>query len=177
MLVLTRRKNEAVLIGGQIRIEVAGLARASVRLRLTAPREFRPPRGVTRSEARPRDDRSEGALGIEVAFLTMVNQQTLALGGSISLGVLDADRSRVLLFVDAPAGTTVETPEREPPLSRAEGSRQSLLDFMNGVPDRPEPSPESAGACLDQVGRSPADPVEAPRLLPFPSRRGKKARG
>ena len=48
MLVLSRKKSEAILIDGVIRIEVVNMAKATVRVRLTAPRSLQLPHGGCR---------------------------------------------------------------------------------------------------------------------------------
>ncbi len=168
MLVLSRKKNEALLIGGSIRLEVLSLAKATVRLRLTAPRNLQPLRASARRVDRAESVGSEGSLGEEVATITLLNQQVVALGESISLGVLDADRSRVLIFVDAPIGTVVSTHEPEMRSGTRGAVEQDLLQFMKPGEERPDVSPNISTEKAD-ARREPAAEVDAaPKFLPFP---------
>ena len=120
MLVLSRKKNEAILIDGVIRVEVVTVTKAAVRVRLVAPRSPHQPQGVARGTVPGCDETIEraGPVGVEVSHLTLVNQQTVTLGESISLGVVDADRLRALFVVDAPAGTSVTALKSQDPLPR-----------------------------------------------------------
>jgi len=173
MLVLSRKKHEAILIGGSIRLEVLSLAKAAVRLRLTAPRSLQPLRAPSRRVDRTEPVGSEGSPGEEVATITLLNQQVIALGESISLGVLDADRSRVLVFVDAPIGTAVSTREPEMRSGLRGADEQNLLQFMKPSEERPD-----VAASLSEEGTvSPHEPAPegqaAPKVLPFPSAAGR----
>src|SRR5438270_9080021 len=109
MLVLSRKKNEAIVIGGAIEIGVVNLTKATVRVRLSAPRSMQVVRGVVKKElgAEAEPATTTNPAGIDTMSLTLVNQQVIELGKSVSLGVVDVDRSRALFFVDAPPGTNV----------------------------------------------------------------------
>ena len=111
MLVLSLKKSEAILIDGMIRIEVVSLARATVRVRLMAPRSLQVTSGPSRKENRERQDAPArtGPAGMDVSHMTLLNQQVFPLGETVNLGVVDADKSRVLFFVDAPLGTSITT--------------------------------------------------------------------
>jgi carbon storage regulator CsrA len=171
MLVLSRKKNEAILIDGVIRIEVVNVAKATVRVRLTAPRSLQLPRGLAKKEARDRQDSPPrmSPVGVDVFLMTLVNQQVVPIGESVSLGVVDADKSRVLFFVDAPLGTSVTAVEQEELDRENPSSKQILLQFMGQGADRPEehrerPSP-GGGSREDRTTRDGS----GPDVLPFPS--------
>jgi hypothetical protein len=170
MLVLSRKKNEAILIDGVIRVEVVTVTDAAVRVRLMAPKSLHLPHGITRGDLPVRDEstaRSE-PVGVEVSHLTLVNQQIVTLGESISLGVVDADRARALFFVDAPLGMTVTALKSQEPDPRSRCSRQNLLQFM-GQGDRPsEDRRKIAPPVVHRDSRPPSD-EPGPELLPFPS--------
>lgn len=170
MLVLTRKKNESLLLDGRIRIEVVTLSRAAVRLRLTAPRSLHLARAADRrvQRSRPDSSRDEDLLGVEVIHATLVNQQFLPLGANITLGVLDADQTRVLLFVEAPQGMCIATAEPEPPRPKRQASEQNLLQFMKPGTERTEPPPEPAAPAPSPPEVLPRVVEPAPRLLPFP---------
>jgi len=172
MLVLSRKKCEAILIDGAIRIEIVNMAKATVRLRLMAPRNLQLPHGVARKEIRDRQDSSAriSPVGMDVFHMTLVNQQIVDLGESVSLGIVDADKSRVLFFVDAPAGTSVMAVDQEEP-DRANAPAQNLLQFMGQGAERldehrEKPAPSDAS----REGRTASDGSGAdPDVLPFPS--------
>jgi carbon storage regulator CsrA len=171
MLVLSRKKDEAILIDGVIRIEVVNVAKGTVRVRLMAPRSLQLPRGLARKGARERQDSPPrmSPVGVDVFHMTLVNQQVVPIGESVGLGVVDADKSRVLFFVDAPLGTSVTAVEQDE-LDRANpSSKQILLQFMGQGTDRPEehrerPSP-GGGSRADRTTRDGS----GPDVLPFPS--------
>ena len=50
MLVLSRKKNEAIVIGGAIEIGVVNVTKATVRVRLSAPRSMQVVRGLVKKE-------------------------------------------------------------------------------------------------------------------------------
>jgi len=173
MLVLSRKKNEAILIDGVIRVEVVTVTKAAVRVRLMAPRSLHLPHGSARKDLPGHDENTArtSPLGVEVSHLTLVNQQIVALGESINLGVVDADKFRALFFVDAPLGMTVTALKSQEPDPRIRYSKQNLLQFM-GQSDRPS---EDRGKIAPPVvhhdpdSSSPSD-EPGPELLPFPSR-------
>src|SRR5208283_3935764 len=128
MLVLSRKKSEAILIDGVIRIEVVNIAKATVRVRVIAPRSLQLPHGFARKEARDRQDSPArtSPMGVHVYHMTLVNQQVVPLCESMSLGVVDADKSRVLFFVDAPVGTSVMAVDQARQLRASASSNQIL---------------------------------------------------
>jgi hypothetical protein len=109
-------------------------------------------------------------------LMTLVNQQVVNLGESINLGVVDADKSRALFFVDAPQGISVTALKTQRDDRPGSSTRQNLLQFMRHPAERPDTDGErpasSPAAALDDT---PADdPV--PKLLPFPTRLPKRHR-
>ena len=187
MLVLSRKKSEAILIDGVIRIEVVNMAKATVRVRLMAPRSLQLPHGLPRKESRDRLDspaRSSPA-GMDVFHLTLVNQQVVPLSDSVNLGVVDADKSRVVFFVDAPLGMSVAAVDQVEP-DRANGrSNQILLQFMSQGPGQPEERREQPAAgdssptADSDAGRTATDEPgtgTSPDVLPFPSNHAKRHR-
>ena len=165
-----RKKNEAIVIDGVIRVEVVTVTKAVVRVRVMAPRSLNLPRGTAAL------DLSGGAestartvpLGLEVSHLTLVNQQIVALGESISLGVVDADRARALFFVDAPLGTSVTALKPQEPDPRNLSSRQNLLQFMGPIADRPSEDPDKPLPPAETREVLPPRDEPGPELLPFP---------
>ncbi len=173
MLVLSRKKSEAILIDGVIRIEVVNMAKATVRVRLMAPRSLQIPHGATRKETRDRLDSATKAspVGVDVFHMTLVNQQVVPLGQSVSLGVVDADKSRVLFFVDAPVGTSVMAVDPEGQDRANAPPNQILLQFMRQGTERPdEPREPPSHADPSRPGQPASDGSGADRdVLPFPS--------
>ncbi len=171
MVVLSRKKNEAILIDGMIRIEVLTVAKATVRVRLTAPRSLQLTRGAERKDQRERQDALSRANppGMEVCHLTLVNQQVVPIGDSVSLGVVDADRSRVLFFVDAPHGTDLVAADPAALDGDDPPSRQILLQFMGqGAERTDEPHGKSLTSGQTEADHPSGHPA-GPDLLPFPS--------
>jgi len=171
MLVLSRRKSEVILIDGVIRIEVLNLMKATVRLRVSLPKGLEPSPSGVRKEPRERDDGpGKGAqTGVNIIHMTLVNQQVVALDPAISLGVVDADKARVLLFVDASAGTCVSTLEPHVPKRKDGAAKQNLLQFMG-------PGTEHGGDDRGKLSARPNTQAEAIKgnetgadLLPFPA--------
>ena len=100
--------------------------------------------------------------------MTLVNQQIVALGDSVSLGVVDADKTRVLFFVDAPAGTSVTAVDPERPDRASASSTQILLQFMGQGSERLEGTQEkSTPGANPHNGEAPRK-GSGPDLLPFP---------
>ncbi len=95
MLVLSRKKCEAILIDGVIWIEIVNMAKATVRVRLMAPRSLQLPHRVARKETRDRQDSPAriNPVGMDVFHMTLVNQQIVHLSESVSLGVVDSGRT------------------------------------------------------------------------------------
>jgi carbon storage regulator CsrA len=172
MLVLSRKKNESILIDGSVRIDVVNVTRATVRVRLLAPRTLQVLAGTPRKESKAREDPAAraAALGVDDRLMTLVNQQVVSLSESISFGVVDADKSRVLLFVDAPLGTSITALEEADTSQRTTGSRQNLLQFMGPAVDRSDDDREGTDVQTDARGPRGAEVAEpGPDLLPFPA--------
>ena len=178
MLVVSRKKTEAILIDSVIRIEVVNMAKATVRVRLMAPRSLQLPHAVARKDSRerPESPARPAPVGMDVFHMTLVNQQVVALGESVSFGVVDADKTRVLFFVDAPVGTRVTAVDPERPDRASASSNQILLQFMGSGSERLEGNQEKstpgAHPHNDEVPRK----VTGPDLLPFPTNPPDKAR-
>jgi carbon storage regulator CsrA len=171
MLVLSRKKNESILIDSLLRIDVVSVAKATVRVRLMAPKSLQTLPGNTRKEARTREDLAAkgSSVGVDVRLLTLVNQQVVCLSESISLGVVDADKSRALFFVDAPAETSIAALDPESPGGKGTGARQNLLQFMGQGTDTSDDDPPELEAETEPVRDETADGETGPDLLPFPS--------
>jgi sRNA-binding carbon storage regulator CsrA len=169
MLVLSRRKHEAVLIDGVIRVEVLGLAKSMVRLRLIAPRDMPVVADIAKRELRPRNDPSSQncGVGVRTSDLTLVTQQVIKLSESITFGVVDVDRSRALFFIDAPPGTSVTSLEQQDLRCTDSARSQPLLQFMGPGGETPEcelgtPAPKTP----PRDGHVENEPP-TPTLLPF----------
>ena len=146
MLVVSRRKNEVILIDGAIEIEVVNVTKATVRVRLSAPRSMQVVRGLVKKElgAEAEPATKANSAGIDALNLTLVSQQVIELGTAITLGVVDVDRSRALFFIDAPVGTNVlASDQRTACCSQNPTARQNLLQFMS-------PPSERGGAGLEE---------------------------
>jgi sRNA-binding carbon storage regulator CsrA len=182
MLVVARKRHEAVIIDGNIRVEVLRLTPGVARLRCVAPRDVAIHRGVARAgapaavEAKSNGCHSNGA-AIGVVDITLCDQQIITIGSDIHLGLIDVDRTRAVLFVDAPDGISVNvesaSPARNhilPVRGESDDVVQALLPFST--------APEPAGDDDDQKHR-PREPrtgvrgdgaSDRPpsRILPFP---------
>jgi carbon storage regulator CsrA len=173
MLVLSRKKSEAILIDGVIRIEVVNIAKATVRVRLTSPRTLQLPQGVARKETRDRHDSPArtSSVSVDVCHMTLLNQQVVPLGESMSLGVLDADKTRVLFFVDAPVGTSITAVDQARPDRANATASQNLLQFMGQSAESPDEHGEQpAPVAPSRDGQKASDGTCAgPDVIPFPS--------
>lgn len=171
MLVLSRKKNEAILIDGVIRVEVVTVTKAAVRVRLMAPRSQHLPQGIARVDLPCRDESTtrDGPVGVEVFHLTLVNQQIVTLAESISLAVVDADRARALFFVDAPLGMSVTALRLQEPDPRSLSSKQNLLQFMGQAADRPSEDRDTIVPLAEHRESRPPRDEAGPELLRFPS--------
>jgi carbon storage regulator CsrA len=170
MLVVARKKNEAIFIDGVIEIEVVNVAKATVRVRLSAPRCTQVVRGFFKKElgAEPEASAKVNPAGIDALNLTLVTQQVIELGKSISLGVVDVDRSRALFFVDAPPGTSVVTTDQRTACAKNTTARQNLLQFMSPPSERGLAAREKTSDNDPSPDRGEAgDP--GPLIFPFPS--------
>ena len=76
-------------------------------------------------------------MGVDVSHLTLVNQQVVALGESVNLGIVDADRARALFFVDAPLGMTVTALKPQEPDPRKPSSRTFSSSWARRRKGRP----------------------------------------
>jgi carbon storage regulator CsrA len=180
MLVLSRKKSEAILIDGVIRIKVVNTAKATVRVRLMSPRSLQLPLGIARKEIRDRQDSPAriSPVGVDVFHMTLVNQQVVPLGESMSLGVVDADKFRVLFFVDAPMGTSVMAVDRAGQDRANPSSNQILLQFMGQGTERLDEHREKPAPTVASRKDQPvSDGSDAgPDVLPFPSNQADRNR-
>ncbi|MGC8640688.1 MAG: carbon storage regulator [Isosphaeraceae bacterium] len=181
MVVLARKKHEAILIDGLIRIEVVNVGKATVRVRLRAPRRpASPPRpGSTFRENVPGEASPAHVVpvGIDDFLMTLVNQQVVNLGESITLAVVDADKSRALFFIDAPLGMSVTALKHEGDDRPRSSTRQALLQFMGQPEDPSTPDIQPAPQNQHTAGRTTSADLEPePKLLPFPTRMPKRHR-
>lgn len=186
MLVLARKKHEAILIDGVIRIEVVSVAKATVRVRLRTPRNLSPPShpgpGCKPGEGQEPETstRRKGPVAMDDYHMTLVNQQVIALGERIRLGVVDADKTRALFFVDAPAGMSITALKPQDDDRPGSSAQQNLLQFMGQAEepaeaDRPRPSePPQAPEHVD--GATSTENGIGPELIPFPPRLPKRHR-
>ena len=101
--------------------------------------------------------------------MTLVNQQIVHLSESVSLGVVDADKSRVLFFVDAPVGTSVTAVDREGLDRSNASSNQILLQFMSQGTEPPDAHPEKPAPGLGSREGQTSSDGSGPDVLPFPS--------
>ncbi len=102
--------------------------------------------------------------------MTLVNEQVVSLGGSISLGVLDADKSRALFFVDAPLGVSVTALRSQAEERPGSSARQNLLQFMGQPEERSDPVEQRPAQDPGMVVDGPAADEPEPKLLPMPTR-------
>jgi sRNA-binding carbon storage regulator CsrA len=177
MLVIARKRHEAVTIDGTIRVEVLCLAPGVARLRIVVPRGVAIQRGVRMPGdpaacAREACNGGSDAAGREVVDLTVCGQQIVTVHDDIHVGLMDVDATRAVLFFDTPetAHVNVESARRPRAAGRssspaADAPVQALLPFSmpaeaaapaNGV----RASRKSAG---DAARENPA-----PSTIPFP---------
>jgi hypothetical protein len=107
-------------------------------------------------------------VGVDVFHMTLVNQQVVDLGESVSLGVVDADKSRVLFCVDAPAGTSIMAVDQAGPDRADAPANQNLLPFMRQGTERlDEHREQQAPGVASRDGQRASD-GSGPDVLPFP---------
>ena len=105
---------------------------------------------------------------MDVFHMTLVNQQIVHLSESVSLGVVDADKTRVLFFVDAPVETSVMAVDRERVGRANASSNQILLQFMGQGTERlDEHRGKPAPGLGSREGQTASD-GSGPDVLPFP---------
>jgi sRNA-binding carbon storage regulator CsrA len=175
MLVIARKRHEAVIIDGNIRVEVLRVTRGVVRLRFVAPRDVAIQRGVPRpGDPAALEARNGGVddAGMGVVDLTLCDQQIVTVRDDVHLGLIDVDATRAVLFVDAPAavGVTVESPARPrgaaPSSSHAAGEPvQALLPFSTPAE---APSPENGTRAPRKSAGDAARENPTPPTIPFP---------
>lgn len=165
MLVLARKRNEALVIDGMVRIEVLRLAGGVARLRFTAPKSVPVLRGVAKAGDPPAVEainRGIDASGMGVVDLTLGTQQVVTVGDDIHVGLVDITSSRAVLFIDATRDVSVDSGVRAkggPKAARAdkgETAEQGLLPFP--VAFGPDPEKPAVDHAHDDT---------VPRTLPF----------
>jgi sRNA-binding carbon storage regulator CsrA len=183
MLVIARKRHEAVTIDGNIRVEVLCLTPGVARLRLMAPRDVAIHRGVTRpgdpAAAEARNGSLDGS-GMGVFDLTLCDQQVITVRDDIHLGLMDVDKTRAVLFVDVPDAVCVHVEPAAAARPRGAGhspSRaagecepvQALLPFSTPA----DPASAENGArgprtsqSASNAGRENEKPT--PSTIPFP---------
>jgi sRNA-binding carbon storage regulator CsrA len=184
MLVLSRKKTECIVIDGTIQVEVVSHLKGLVYIKLLTPRALsvtlgpkREPRDGFATQPPPKPINGHDQLNLAIAIRDVVR-----LGDRISLGVVDADATRVLFVVDAPPGTKIRAVgklELEPDV-RSTG--QSLLQFMepgeklkrdqdaeNSAHDGKRNGTPSTGFKGWSDNRPLKRRPARPNLLPFPS--------
>ena len=146
------------------------MTKAAVRVRLVAPRGLHQPQGLARETSGGDDGAMRaGPVGVEVSHLTLVNQQIVALGESISLGIVDADKARALFFVDAPRRDERDGPQVAGPSAGAGPPARTCSSSWASRRKRPA----RIEARIDPTARAPRLPGRRgggpdPKLLPFP---------
>jgi sRNA-binding carbon storage regulator CsrA len=175
MLVIARKRHEAVTIDGAIRVEVLGLTPGVARLRLVVPRGVAIQRGVALpgdpAALEARNGSSDGP-GMAAVELTLCGQPIITVRADIHIGLIDVDTTRAVLFVDAPetVRVNVESVHRPPVAgqSRAQPAGepvQALLPFSAaadaGPSENGQRGPRKSAA---DAGREKL----APRTIPFP---------
>ena len=106
---------------------------------------------------------------MDVFHMTLVNQQIVHLSESVSLGVVDADKSRVLFFVDAPVAASVMAVDREGVDRANASSNQILLQFMGQGTERSDEHREKPALGVVSREDQTASDGSGPDVLPFPS--------
>lgn len=174
MLVIARKRLEAVTIDGNIRVEVLQLSGGVARLRFVAPRSI----AIQRGAARPGDPSAYEAVnggidaaGMGVVDLTLGDQQIITVRTDVHLGLVDIDATRAVLFVDAPDGisinveSTVRARTRRLPSGGSEAAVQALLPFA--PPADVASAERSHSDSRKSSSEAPRRNVAAP-TLPFP---------
>jgi carbon storage regulator CsrA len=136
MLVLARRRHEAVLIDGTIRVEVLRVTGGVARLRVLAPQHVAVVRGVTKAGDQPAIEAVNGGFdgnGIGAVELVLCPRQLITIGSDFHVSLVDIDSTRAVLFFDVPRGTSVKAEDAERPRTRRTGrakpAGQELLPF------------------------------------------------
>jgi hypothetical protein len=179
MLVIARKRHEALTIGGNIRVEVLRLSPGVARLRFAIPSGVAIQRGVPRAGDPAAIEAGNGGIdssGMGVVDLTLCDQQIVTVRNDVHLGLVDVDATRAVLFVDSPDGTAVHVeasprprPHGRPSAAVAGEARQALLPFS--APSASEPAPPAnanghAGPRKNPTESTRETPV--PRTIPFP---------
>ena len=174
MLVIARKRHEAVTIDGNIRVEVLQLTGGLARLRFVAPKRIAIQRGVARPGVPPAAEAVNGgidAAGMGVVDLTLGDQQIITVRNDIHLGLVDVDATRAVLFVDAPDGTSVNVESAVRPRSRrlpSAASKQAVQALLPFAPPTDAAAAETGRPeCRKSSDETPRRNLSAP-TLPFP---------
>jgi sRNA-binding carbon storage regulator CsrA len=171
MLVLARARNQAVVIDGAIRVEVLQLAGDVARLRFLTPRHVPIQRGVAKFGGGPAAEAVNGGIdssGMGVVDLNLGCEQVITVGSDIHLGLVDIDKTRALLFIDAPREISVRPDGENKPKPgsgrRGASTAQGLLPFPS-PPNGLERARENEDQDDDGGGEDPDH-----KTIPFPKR-------
>jgi carbon storage regulator CsrA len=146
MLVIARKRHEAILIGREIRIEVLRLTGGVARLRFTAPRHFPIARGVAKNGSVAGDESAGAKLdesGAGTIDLTLGNQQIITIGDAIHLGLISADSTRALLVVEAPDDLAVTAHDAAKPRAKPTPSDDDAESHQGLLPFPSSPAPDA----------------------------------
>ena len=169
MLVITRKRHEAVTIDGNIRVEVLRLSGGVARLRFVAPKQIAIQRGVARPGAPPASEAVNGgidAAGMGVVDLTLGDQQIITVRSDIHLGLVDIDTTRAVFFIDAPDGISVDVESTgraktvRLPSAAGDEAVQALLPFAPPAENGPRES--------RRLSTEPPRPNPSAPTIPFP---------
>jgi sRNA-binding carbon storage regulator CsrA len=187
MLVVSRKKHETIDIDGSIHVEIVSHMKDLVWVKLLTPRSVNVTAG-SKKELRGNSLGSSNATtinGHDQFNLAIGTREFVRLGDAIVLGVIDADSSRALFFVEAPTGTTIVAHSKSELEPEVRSSGQSLLQFMEpgerlkrdqeadfgGSPTEGSESKKN-GSHAPGMKNSSARPLRkrdsGPNLLPFP---------
>jgi len=109
MLVLDRRINQRIVIGGNTIVTILGVKRGRVKVGFAAPDDV----GITREELGRPDDRSHKPHEMTDGRLifTMEVKEGVFIGKDIFLKVLRIERGRVKIGTDAPSDVSIDRGE------------------------------------------------------------------
>jgi sRNA-binding carbon storage regulator CsrA len=175
MLVIARKRHEAVIIDGNIRVEVLRLTPGVARLRFVAPRDVAIQRGVARAGDPAAVEAGNGGVdgaGMGVVDLTLCDQQILTVGDDIHLGLMDVDATRAVLFVDAPDTVAVNVESAARPRAAGRSSSQAASESVQALlpfstPTEPT-SPDTGRGPRKSAGDAGGE-ESTPSTIPFPA--------
>jgi sRNA-binding carbon storage regulator CsrA len=174
MLVIARKRHQAVTIDGNIRVEVLRLTGGLARLRFVAPRRITIERGVTGPGGQSAPEAVNGgidAAGMGVVDLTLGDQQIITVRSDVHLGLVDIDSTRAVLFIDAPNGVpvTVESAERSrTPRLPTEGHEEAVQALLPFPPPAEVPPVENLRCDSRNAAGAPPSKDPPTPIIPFP---------